>query len=130
MIRYLTLDEVLYLHARQIEVFGGSNGIRDSGGLEAAIAQPRMQVFGHEPQRTLHAKAAAYLFHLAKNHPFVDGNKRVALDAALVFLGVNGAHTDVDPDDVADFVLRVAGGKVSKEEITAELERWTSDGPR
>ncbi len=126
MIRYLTLGEILYLHDRQLERFGGMQGVRDSGGLDAAMAQPRMHVFGHEAHETIHAKAAAYLFHLAKNHPFVDGNKRTALNAALVFLALNGVRIDVDPGHAADFVVRVAGGGVGKDEIAAELERWTT----
>ncbi|MFG0319860.1 MAG: type II toxin-antitoxin system death-on-curing family toxin [Planctomycetota bacterium JB042] len=124
MIRYLTVAEVLFLHDRQLALFGGRRGVRDAGGLDAALAQPRMHVFGHETHETLVAKAAAYLFHLAMNHPFVDGNKRTALNAALLFLSLNGVRVIVDPDDATEFVLRVASGEVAKEEMATELERW------
>jgi len=128
VIRYLTLDEVLFLHERQLSLFGGPPGVRDAGQLEAALAQPRMNVFGREPHETLVVKAAAYLFHLAQNHPFVDGNKRTALNAALLFLALNDIQVDVDPDDAAEFVLRVASGDVGKDEVSLELERWLVTG--
>ena len=76
---YLSLDEVLAIHARSIETFGGSFGIRDSGLLDSALAMPGAAFGGEELHATLFEKASAYAFHVAKNRPFVDGNKRTAL---------------------------------------------------
>jgi death on curing protein len=82
---FLTLDHVLRLHDREIQLFGGSNGIRDIKLIESAIAQPHQAFGGEYFHKTLAEMAAAYLFHLAKNHGFVDGNKRIAFVAALTF---------------------------------------------
>ena len=121
--RFLALEEVLALHAEQIRRFGGAPGLRDPALLASALAMPRA-TFGGEP---LHATpweaAAAYLFHLARNHPFVDGNKRTALAAALVFLGLNGFTVEADDDAVTGLVVGVASGAVSKSEVAVFLQR-------
>ena len=113
---FLTFDEVLALHADQVARYGGDPGIRDIGLLESALATPRAR-FGRE---FLHGSvpemAAAYLFHLVGNHPFVDGNKRIGLAAALAFLGLNGLWLAADPDQLAEFVLRMARGEATKAE--------------
>jgi death-on-curing protein len=119
---FLTLDEVLALHADQVERYGGDHGVRDVGLLESAIAMPQATFSGY-----LHASltemAAAYLFHLVRNHPFLDGNKRAGLMTALVFLGLNGLELDADADRLTELVLGVAAGKVSKAETTVFIER-------
>ncbi len=124
--RFLALEEVLALHAEQIRRFGGAPGLRDPALLASALAMPRA-TFGGEP---LHATpweaAAAYLFHLARNHPFVDGNKRTALAAALVFLGLNGFTVEADDDAVTGLVVGVASGAVSKSEVAVFLQRHGS----
>ncbi len=124
--RFLALEEVLALHAEQIRRFGGAPGLRDSALLASALAMPRA-TFGGEP---LHATpweaAAAYLFHLARNHPFVDGNKRTALAAALVFLGLNGFTVEAGDDAVTGLVVGVASGAVSKSEVAVFLQRHGS----
>lgn len=94
---FLTLEDVLLLHEEQLARYGGGSGVRDSGALDAAVAMPQGtfdEQFVHED---LFAMAAAYAFHLAQNQPFVDGNKRTGLAAALVFLDLNGV-TIADPD--------------------------------
>lgn len=111
---YLTLDEVLAIHADQIERYGGALGIRDRAGLESALAMPRAGFGGELLHPTLIEQAAAYLFHLGKNHPFVDGNKRVALAVALVFLGLNDVEIEATEDEIVELVLGVATGTVSK----------------
>jgi len=114
---FLTLDEVLALHADQIARYGGRPGLRDLGLLESALAMPRTtygRVYLHP---SLPEMAAAYLFHLAGNHPFVDGNKRVGLAAAIAFLGLNGLWLEADPDELAELVLRTARGEASKAEL-------------
>jgi death on curing protein len=117
---FLTLDQVLRLHARQIERFGGSDGIRDLDLIVSAIAQPQQGFGGEYFHKTLAEMAAAYLFHLAKNHGFVDGNKRIGSDAALTFLEMNGVDTDsIDIDEMEAITLAVADGTVDKQAATA-----------
>jgi death-on-curing protein len=111
---FLTLDEVLALHADQIDRYGGAHGVRDLGLLESAVAAPRATFGGKLLHATLPEIAAAYLFHLAQNHPFLDGNKRVALAAAIAFLGLNGLWLEAEPDELAETVLAVARGTLTK----------------
>lgn len=125
--RFLTKDEVIFIHADQIEQYGGSFGIRDEGLLASALAQPEA-MFGDEfLHPTLASRAAAYLFHLVKNHPFVDGNKRVGTAAALVFLNFNGLELDPSLDEyenqtqhtrLENVVVQIASSQMSKEELT------------
>lgn len=121
--RFLALDEVLALHAEQIRRFGGSPGLRDRALLESALAMPRATLGGESLHPTLFEAAAAYLFHLVRNHPFVDGDKGVGLAAALVFLGLNGRRVECDDDALGDLVLGVASGKIPKSEIAEFLKR-------
>jgi death-on-curing protein len=114
---FLTLDEVLALHADQIERYGGRPGLRDLGLLESALAAPQATFGGDFLHPSLPEMAAAYLFHLVKNHPFIDGNKRAGLAAALAFLGLNGKWLEVDPDELADLVIAVAAGTADKAQV-------------
>jgi death-on-curing family protein len=86
---FLTLDEVLEIHAQQIELYGGSDGVRDPAGLESAVATPMATFGGEFLHSSLPSMAAAYLFHICQNHPFVDGNKRTGANAAITFLLIN-----------------------------------------
>jgi len=119
---FLTLDEVLSLHAEQIRLFGGSSGIRDIGLLQSATGSVEAtfgSAFLHE---TIFAMAAAYLYGICRNHPFTDGNKRTAVGAALTFLEMNGVEVDADEDAFYDLVIGVAEGRVSKAAVTVFLE--------
>ena len=118
---FLTLDEVLALHADQIERYGGAPGVRDLALLESALASPRATFGGKHLHATLPEMAGAYLFHLAQNHPFVDGNKRTALAAAIAFLGLNGLWLEAGPDELVDTVLGVARGEVTKAGVAEYL---------
>ncbi len=117
MIEFLTLDDVLETHREQIRVYGGSDGLRDAGLLESALAQPSAQFGGVHLHQGLCAMAAAYLFHLVQNHPFMDGNKRVGLEAALLFLEINNFPIQVEDDELIDLVLSTAQGQTSKAAI-------------
>ncbi len=114
---FLELDEVLSLHAESIARFGGGLGIRDVALLESAVAMPQATMFEELLHPTLHEQAAAYLFHLVKNHPFVDGNKRIGLAAALAFLGVNEVRVVARPQQLIDLTIGVAAEKLSKSEV-------------
>ena len=114
---FLTSDDVLDLHADQIAAFGGSAGSRDLGLLQSAVAMPQSGFGGQLAHEFPHEMAAAYLFHIAANHPFVDGNKRTGLAAALLFLEVNDHTLVADQTSVGDMVLAVASGAMDKQGV-------------
>lgn len=129
---FLTLEEVLLIHADQISRYGGSSGVRDEGLLASALAQPEAKFGDQFLHPTLAAQAAAYLFHLVKNHPFVDGNKRVGTATALVFLEVNGFELDSSLDEFSEgteqthmeaIVVSAVSGEMTKEDLTCFIER-------
>lgn len=114
---------MLALHADQIERYGGRPGIRDVGLLQSALGTPSATFEGRLLHGSLHEIAAAYLFHLVRNHPFVDGNKRVGLVALLVFLGLNGCWLEADPGELERVVVSVATGEASKPEVAVFVQR-------
>jgi len=122
-VAFLTLDEVLALHADQIARYGGSALVRDVGLLESALAMPAATFGGELVHASLDEQAAAYLFSLVKNHPFVDGNKRTGLVAMLVFLGLNGRRLEAADDELTDLVLGVAAGRLSKADVAVFVRR-------
>jgi death-on-curing protein len=111
---FLTLDEIIAIHRDQIERYGGSLGVRDWGLLKSAIAMPAASFGGQYLHSDVFEMAAAYLFHLVQNHPFIDGNKRVGAVAADVFLALNDVQLTAAEDDYAELVLSVARGETSK----------------
>ena len=113
---FLDLERVLRIHRSMIEVYGGSAGIRDAGLLHSAIAAPQAS-FGGEPlHKDLFEMAAAYLYHIVQNHPFVDGNKRTGAAAAVVFLTMNDVTLRPDEEGLVEITLRVATGQAGKQE--------------
>ena len=120
--KFLSLDEVLELHADQISSFGGTPGVRDEGLLESALAQPQATFGGDFLHPTISEQAAAYLYHIAMNHPFIDGNKRTAFAVMDTFLRLNGCALNLTDDGVYDLVMRVARGTMTKEELITEFE--------
>jgi death-on-curing protein len=121
VIAFLALDEVLAIHAHQITRYGGALGLRDRGLLESALAMPAATFGGETLHPSLHEQAAAYLFHLVKNHPFVDGNKRVGLACGLTFLRLNELRIDATDDALVELVLGVAEGQLSKADVAVFL---------
>jgi len=118
---FLSLDEVMAIHAHQIARYGGPLGLRDRGLLESALAMPSAEFGGEALHPSLAEQAAAYLFHLVKNHPFLDGNKRVGLACCLVFLRLNGLTVRANDDDLVDLVVGVAEGRQSKPDVAVFL---------
>jgi death on curing protein len=118
---WLGVDEVIDMHAEQLAMFGGPEGIRDHGLLESAVLRPVNQ--WHYGQTDLVALAAAYAFGLARNHAFVDGNKRIAFHAMMVFLRGNEIEFAPDPAQATSIILSLAAGEVSEESLT----RWIKD---
>lgn len=110
--------EVLIAHSRQLAEHGGSDGIRDENLLDSALAKPK-NVFAYEEQPTLTRLAASYAFGLARNHPFIDGNKRTAMVVAEGFLRVNGIRVDARATEKYLTYLGLAAGEVCEEQIAA-----------
>lgn len=116
--QWLDIDIVLDFHAEQLALFGGPDGVRDLGLLESALARP-VNKFAYG-ETDFAALAAAYGFGIAKNHPFVDGNKRTALASMIVFLGLNQLELDAPQEAVTAIVLSLAAGEITEE----VLARW------
>jgi len=114
--RWVTRLVVEAVHTDQIREHGGRAGLRDEGSLESALARPRQRL-AHEPSADLAGLAAAYGFELARNHPFVDGNKRVAFLAMAVFLGLNGTAIECPEVEVVTVMLALAAGELSEDEL-------------
>jgi death-on-curing protein len=121
--RYLTLNEVLDLHIRLAEQSGGLTGIRDFGALDSALAQAKMTFQGEELYPTLVEKATALGFSLIKNHPFVDGNKRIGHATMEIFLMLNGYEISASVDEQETLILAVAAGELGRVELQNWLEK-------
>src|SRR3954470_21431868 len=121
---WLELNIVLDFHAEQLALFGGADGMRDLGLLESALARPiNKYAYGETDLATL---AAAYGFGIARNHPFIDGNKRTALASIIVFLGLNGVDLDAPPEAATAVILSLAAGEITED----VLRHWIADHSR
>ena len=118
---WLTSDLVQAIHAQQLKLFGGPPGLRDEGALESALGRPMNRAAYGEPD--LAELAAAYAFGIAKNHPFIDGNKRAALLALVTFLGLNDIDFLVDEAEAVVMIRGLAAGEIDE----AGLTRWIRD---
>lgn len=118
--RWLALVHILAVHSDQIQAHGGSLGLRDRGLLESALERPRNR-FHYEPTSDVPSLAASYGFGIAKNHPFVDGNKRVAFQAMYLFLGLNGLRIDASEEEVVATILSLASGDLDEPGLAAWL---------
>jgi death-on-curing protein len=118
---FLTLEEVLQIHLDEIDRHGGDPGVLNLGLLESAIAQPYAKFGGQYLHEGLAAMAAAYAFHVASNHAFADGNKRTALAAALVFLGMNDHPVTPTADAAESLILGIAKGETTKEQAATSF---------
>lgn len=123
---FLTVEEVVEIHRDQIARYGGRPGVRDLTLLESAAAMPAATFRGRFLHRDLANMAAAYLFHLVADHPFVDGNKRVGAVAAVVFLALNGIRFAAPEDEYESVVMGVAKGKIRKPEVTAFFKKYVN----
>lgn len=121
--KYLTAEQVLFIHSRLIEETGGSHGVRDLGLLESAVARPQATFDGNELHPDLFIKAAALMHALIQNHSFVDGNKRTGTVAAGLFLELNGHSLNATNKELESFALKVALSKISLSEIADWLRR-------
>ncbi|MBX3732684.1 MAG: type II toxin-antitoxin system death-on-curing family toxin [Verrucomicrobiae bacterium] len=125
---HLTVEMVRQIHTAAISRFGGSEGTRAPALLESAVAAPQASFGGVSPYQDLEEMAAGYLFHLCRNHPFIDGNKRAALGACLVFLRLNGLQPQEDGPEWESLALDVAAGRLDREETTRRLRALVRPG--
>ena len=125
---WVSVELALDIHAEQLALFGGPEGVRDRSLLESALARAQNKfAYG---EMSLAALAAAYAFGVARNHPFVDGNKRAAFACMIVFLGLNDIDFDVDPAMAAAAILALAAGEVEEEGLTRWIrDNWPKDMP-
>ncbi|MEJ2169032.1 MAG: type II toxin-antitoxin system death-on-curing family toxin [Desulfobacterales bacterium] len=124
-LKFLSLAEVLAIHKDQITRYGGAPGIRDMALLKSALGIPQATYGGEFLHADIFEMAAGYLFHIVKNHPFADGNKRVGAVAALVFLDLNGFDLHASEDDFAEMVLAPARGEMSKSQVAVFMRNWS-----
>lgn len=124
--KYIPDELVLIIHADLLQRYGGEPGLRDRGLLESALAQPRMTFGGRDVHKTVFDKAAAYGFHVCSNHPFVDGNKRVALILMDLFLQKNGWEIIASEEETYSMMISLASGKLSKPKLSSWLKTHTA----
>ena len=126
MIRFLSEAIVLAIHEDQIRLYGGTYNLRDANALDSALHMPQAQFEGQFLHSTIFQMAAAYGFHLCQNHPFIDGNKRVAGMAMFTFLKLNGLEPVASEADYYATIMAVASGEMRKEQLAACLETVVS----
>jgi len=125
VINFLDKETILAFHEDQVEIYGGTQGVRDMGLLDSALAQPQASFGGNYVHIDVFEMAAAYGFHICQNHPFYDGNKRTALIAMYTFLYVNGYRLQADRKSLFAIVLDLAEGKVEKPALAAYLKKYS-----
>ena len=120
--RFISISQVLDIHQDEINSFGGTSGVRDEGLLDSALAQAQATFGGELLHPTIHEQAAAYLYHLAMNHPFIDGNKRTAFAVMDTFITLNAYSLNLSSEQAYNLVIQVVQKEISKEELSAFLE--------
>lgn len=125
MYRFLSPDEVVMINQRLIKDFGGVHGVRDKGLLESAVYSPRATFDGNDLYSTIYEMAAAYAYHIIKDHPFVDGNKRTGLMIAVLFLEYNEQFINFAPGQLYNLGVRIATSTITVSEISRVLESCT-----
>jgi death on curing protein len=122
-INFLDILDIILIHENQIELYGGHKGIRDHNLLESAVNMAKSTFSGNYLHETIFDKASAYIFHITNNHPFIDGNKRTALAAGLVFLDLNVIEIEDLNENLYDMMIQVSGGNLTKKEISSLLKK-------
>jgi death-on-curing protein len=121
--RFITLDEAIIFHNMLIDIFGGMHGTRDLGLLNSALNQPHISFEGKPFYADYASIAAVYMFHVVKNHPFIDGNKRTGALLALVFLRYNNCAFQLTLTDLYDLALKVAASDITKDDLIITLKK-------
>jgi len=120
---HLSINIVREIHTEAIKQFGGLKGVRDENLLASAVLTPQSSFGGKSPYADIVEVAAAYLFYICKNHPFLDGNKRTAMMAGIVFLRLNGIESKADNHQWEKLMLDVASGKIDRDITTQRLRK-------
>ena len=123
MIEFVPTSVVVQIHDDQIRRFGGASGLRDSGLLDSALHMPSAQFSGEFLHATIYEMAAAYGFHICKNHPFIDGNKRTAYNVMFFFLSFNGFDFSVNEQEHYAAMMAVANGEMTKQQLAEWLSK-------
>lgn len=123
---FLSIDEIVYINKQNISLFGGIHGIRDFALLDAAVKRPQSSLSGNFLYKDTYTMAAVYAHGLIKNHPFIDGNKRTGMAAALIFLDTNGYEITLSNDDVYDIGIALATSEISYEILAEIFKDYTS----
>ena len=124
--RYLTAEQVLFIHSRLIDETGGSHGVRDLGLLQSAVSRPKATFGSENLYPDICHKAAALMESIIKNHLFIDGNKRTAITSAGIFLQINGYYLKTTQNELELFTIKVATGKISFENIVEWFKKYSS----
>src|SRR5258708_1589155 len=124
--RFLTVEEVIEIHTSVISRYRGLDGIRDMGLLLSAIEMPKATMFGEYLHPSIFDKAAAYLFHIVSNHPFLDGNKRTGTAAALTFLNMNKSPIAFNEKELEELIVQIAESKIDKKQLSHYFESHSS----
>lgn len=127
MIKFLDKKTILAFHRDQVKIYGGKDGVRDEGLLESALAQPQASFGGEYVHSSVFEMAAAHGFHICKNHPFFDGNRRTALVAIYTFLYVNGYRLQADKKSLYAVMIDLANGNLDKKELDEFLEDYCQE---
>jgi len=125
-LKFLNLAEVIQIHQDQISRYGGDSGLRNLELLKSALGMPLATYGGEFLHTDIYEMAAAYLYHIVMNHPFIDGNKRTGAVSAIVFLVINGYEFNAPEGELANTVLKLAAGSLDKADITIFLRKWTA----
>ena len=123
--KYLTAEQVLFIHARIIDETGGAHGVRDIGLLQSAVGRPRATFGGKDLYPDIFRKTATLAESLAKNHSFIDGNKRTAMASASLFLSMNGFHLETSQKELVRFAIELAVGHVTPDQAAAWFKKHT-----
>ncbi|HBR22085.1 MAG TPA: type II toxin-antitoxin system death-on-curing family toxin [Nitrospiraceae bacterium] len=123
--KYLTAEQVLFIHSRLIDETGGSHGIRDVGLLQSAVSRPMATFGGEDLYPDIFQKALALMESLIKNHPFIDGNKRTAISSTGLFLRINGYTLETSQKELEDFTLKMATGEASVTNAAKWFKQYT-----
>lgn len=122
---YLSFDEIIQLHKKEIDIFGGSHGIRDRNLLYSAIGQADLFLFGEPFYKDAYIIAAVYAYHIIKNHPFVDGNKRTGILVSLIFLQMNNVNLVATKDEIYNLAIDIAASRINKDDVIQFFKEHT-----
>ena len=122
---FLEVEDIIIVHRNQIELYGGSFGVRDLGLLDSAVNAVQASFDGDYMHKTPYERASAYIYYIAQNHPFMDGNKRTALAVGLVYPDMSGIEIDDPNEELYEMMIEVSTGNSSKEKVSEILKRLT-----